>query len=51
MGSSPSGVLLVCHFFPKYSDEFLKEGKRKGWSFVADRVSKDAAMEPAFDAL
>ena len=51
MGSSPSGVLLVYHFFPKYRDEFLKEGKRKGWSFAADRVSKDAAMEPAFDAL
>lgn len=45
------GVLLVYHFFPKYRDEFLKAGKRKGWSFAADRVSRDAAMEPAFDAL
>lgn len=51
MGSLPPGVLLVYHFFPKYRDEFLKEGKRRGWSFAADRVSSDAAMEPAFDAL
>lgn len=51
MGPVSPGVLLVYHFFPKYRDEFLKAGKRKGWSFAADRVSRDAAMEPAFDAL